>query len=353
MGWRSARQLGLAAVPVMLLAQCAPQCAPAGTLTPLYNTVAPIGPSTFNASADGRYVAVGTEGGMVRIDVDSGQQIPTTVRGVLSPDGSTIVGERNGQLVRDDLAAPGDEVLPALPRGWSLVDLSSVSNGGQRVLVSASSAGLGRGAVLELDGAGWREVLPVLPGGATPRTTFHGLVSADGGTVVLNAENGLSASAYAVTAAGPELLSPTSPGGASMNWTGHHVRDLSPDGRYVLLWSTTLDGSGRRGLHGRLDVLDRATGTTTPLPVETSQTSADVETISADGQRIGFVVDSPLGSVTAAVAAVYDRGTGVTTTLTPTGTIADAAWVGPVDISANGRRVVWSRVGELARIDFV
>ena len=92
-------------------------------MTPLYNTVAPLGPYLFNASADGRYVGAGTAGGMVRIDVDSGEQVPSTARGVLSPDGSTIVGERGGQLVRDDLATPGEEILPPLPDGWSPAEL--------------------------------------------------------------------------------------------------------------------------------------------------------------------------------------------------------------------------------------
>ena len=155
-------------------------------------------------------------------------------------------------------------------------------------------------------------------------------------------------------AAGPELLSPTTSGGPSTNGASH-VRDISPDGRYVLFWSTAVDLQGGVGdPRGRLYVRDRAAGVTTLLPIVPAVGgSVTVETISADGQRIGFAVEAPLGSVRAIVAAVYDRGTGVSTTLTPTGTVADALWVGPVDISANGRRVVWSRVGELARVDFV
>jgi Tol biopolymer transport system component len=82
--------------------------------------------------------------------------------------------------------------------------------------------------------------------------------------------------------------------------------------------------------------------------------------ISADGQRIAFATEATLEGVDgpAVVPAVYDRTTGSTTLLTPTGTAADALYGGsPIEISANGRRILWSRVGsggaEITRVDFV
>jgi hypothetical protein len=101
---RSARQLGLAAIPVMLLAQCAPQCAPACTPSsswvPVYNDRrAGPDPLVWTASDDGRYLGVGDPTG--RLDVDSHALVPTAITGLLSGDAAAVVGvDDNMQVAR-------------------------------------------------------------------------------------------------------------------------------------------------------------------------------------------------------------------------------------------------------------
>ncbi len=59
---RSVRQLALAAVPVMVLTQCAPQCAPQGTMTTIYTSVlANPDPVQWTASSDSRYIGIGDQ----------------------------------------------------------------------------------------------------------------------------------------------------------------------------------------------------------------------------------------------------------------------------------------------------
>lgn len=69
--------------------------------------------------------------------------------------------------------------------------------------------------------------------------------------------------------------------------------------------------------------------------------------MSADAQRIAYSAPATLpssgGAVLTNVAAVFDRTTGKVTKLLPTGTAADVAWLGPIQISDNGRRVMWNR----------
>ena len=156
------------------------------------------------------------------------------------------------------------------------------------------------------------------------------------------------------------------PGAQTSGWSA--ISDVSPDGRHVLFLSNAHDLDGGGDGRSRLYVHDRAAATTTLLPVMPTATgSIAAETISNDGQRIGFAIEVtapssgpsyPTPHVVPAqqigVAAVYDRSTGLTTTLWQSGTAAEALWVGPVDISANGRRVIWSRGGgHLVRVDFV
>ena len=85
--------------------------------------------------------------------------------------------------------------------------------------------------------------------------------------------------------------------------------------------------------------------------------------LSADGQRVAYRAPATLpssgGAVLTPVAAVFDRTTGRVTKLLPTGTAADVDWLGPIQISDNGRRVMWNRgdpnVHELVleRVDFI
>ena len=85
--------------------------------------------------------------------------------------------------------------------------------------------------------------------------------------------------------------------------------------------------------------------------------------LSADAQRVAYSAPATLpssgGAVLTNVAAVFDRTTGKVTKLLPTGTAADVAWLGPIQISDHGLRVLWNRgdpnVHELVleRVDFI
>ncbi len=67
--------------------------------------------------------------------------------------------------------------------------------------------------------------------------------------------------------------------------------------------------------------------------------------MSASGGRIAFAIDATLtmnGSpFTGAVPAVDDRRTGVTT-LVESDDSREQLWVGPIEMSDNGRRVIWT-----------
>ena len=165
-------------------------------------------------------------------------------------------------------------------------------------------------------------------------------MSDSGTTIVFDVfDNVNPEQAWAVTPSGPTLVSATAGGGPGNNdsW----VQDVTPDGRYVLFSSIATDLQGGVGdPAGRLYIRDLQAGTTTLLPllvVDGQQPS-----LSADGQRVANRAPATLpssgGAVLTQVAAVFDRTTGKVTKLLPTGTAADADWLGLIEISDNGRR---------------
>jgi hypothetical protein len=359
---RTLRQFGFAAIPVVLLAQCAPQCAPActpmGLQRPIYTTVgAQPEPANWTASTDGRYLGAGDP--TVRLDVDSLGRVPTAIGGQLSGDASTVVGvDDSRQVVRVDVATGGQEVLPPLPPGWDVDRVDTMDDAGRKVVLRATNDDLGIG-ILQLDrGAVWIELGPdVGPNPCLAGECDNASSSADGSVVAFDVAEGEDpAQVWAATPNGPRIVTISTAGGEGNDASA--TMDITPDGHYVLFWSEAtnlVDGGGDAA--GRLYVRDLWNQTTTLLPVV--PTSNLGGSISADGMRVAFIGSATVGGQTIDVASVFDQSDKSTVQLTPTATPADAVEGGPVEISANGQRVIWNRVGDatsgpvIERVDFV
>ena len=141
------------------------------------------------------------------------------------------------------------------------------------------------------------------------------------------------------------------------------AHDVTPDGRYVLFSSNATDlQGGDRGARpaGCTSATSRPARRRCSHCWSTNQARAS---LSADAQRVAYAAPATLpssgGAVLTDVAAVFDRTTGKVTKLLPTGTAADMVWLGPIQISDNGLRVMWNRgdpnLGELVleRVDFI
>jgi len=359
---RSVRQLALAAIPVMVLAQCAPQCAPPGTLTPIYTTVlANPEPVQWTANADGRYIGIGDP--TRRVDVDTLATIGTPINGILSGDAQSVVGFRTPtELVRFDVASGVVEPLPAMPFGWTFNDIDGTSSDGRTVVAESDSASATGIFVHDAGAAEWRQIGVTGSGGPCDFNSCFAAVMSDGGTTVAFdvADENPPQQVWAVTASGATLVSATAagePGNADSV-----ALDVTPDGRYVLFLSNATDLQGGEGSpDGRLYIRDLQAGTTTMLPLLVDNQAR--ASLSADAQRVAYAAPATLpssgGAVLTDVAAVFDRTTGKVTKLLPTGTAADVVWLGPIQISDNGLRVLWNRgdpnLGQLVleRVDFI
>ncbi len=216
--------------------------------------------------------------------------------------------------------------------------------------------------VLDAGAAAWREIGFVDAGDPCPFVDWYAAMMSDGGTTFAFAvsDGANPQQVWAVTASGPTLVSATAGGGPGNG--DSEVQDITPDGRYLLFSSSATDLQGGTGSpSGRLYIRDLQAATTTLLPVLIVDSSAS---LSADAQRIAYSAPATLpspggGAVLTNVAAVFDRTTGKVIKLLPTDTAADVAWIGPIQISDDGRRVMWNRgdpnLNELVleRADFV
>ena len=264
------RQLALAAIPVVLLAQCAPQCAPEGTLT--------------------------------------------------NSDGRTIVVES-----LDAAQNSGVFVLDAGATEWRQIGFTT--GGAPCGLVDCEDA----------------------------------LISDSGTTIAFDVTDDINPEqAWAVAASGPTLVSVT-PGARPATATARcrtsprkAATCSSPRSRRTCTAAllTRPTGSTSRDLQA---------GTTTLLPLLVVDAQP---TLSADAQRVASATPATLpssggGAVLTTVAAVFDRTTGRVTKLLPTGTAADTVFLGPIQISDNGRRVLWNRGDPnsdqpiVERVDFI
>ena len=83
-----------------------------------------------------------------------------------------------------------------------------------------------------------------------------------------------------------------------------------------------------------------------PVVPSANNPSGPIGSMSASGGRIAFAIDTTLTSngspFTGAVPAVYDSRTEVTT-LVESDDSREQLWVGPIEMSDNGRRVIWTR----------
>ena len=331
-------------------------------MTPIYTTVlANPDPVQWTASSDGRYIGIGAP--TERLDVDTLASIPTSAQGILSGDAESVVGFTSPtELVRVDVVSGAVEPLPPMPFGWAFNFLDGTSSDGRAVVVDSLSASQESGMfVLDAGAAVWREIGFVVAGDPCPFVNCEdALISDSGTTVVFDVSDNVNPEqSWAVTASGPTLVSVTAGGGPGNG--DSQVEDVTPDGRYVLFSSYATDLQGGTGdPSGRLYIRDLQAATTTLLPLLITDGQPS---LSADAQRVAYPAPATLassgGAVLTTVAAVFDRTTGKVTKLLPTDTAADVAWLGPIQISDNGRRVMWNRgdpnLGQLVleRVDFI
>ena len=250
-----------------------------------------------------------------------------------------------------------------MPFGWTFSNIDGVSSDGRTVVVESLTAAQNSGVfVLDAGATEWRQIgftTGVAPCGLVD--CEDALISDSGTTVAFDVTDGINPEqAWAVTVSGPTLVSVT-PGGAPGNGDSQ-VQDITPDGRYVLFDSNATDlHSGTPDTSDRLYIRDLQAGTTTLLPLLVVDAQP---TLSADAQHVAYATPATLpssggGAVLTTVAAVFDRTTGRVTKLLPTGTAADTVFLGPIQISDNGRRVLWNRGDPnsdqpvVERVDFI
>ena len=309
----------------------------------------------FNAevdlSADGRFFSSDWGNGQARLDLDTGQvDLSGLMYASLSGDGSTYVAVRDRRVVVDDLATAGDAVLPELPDGFLAESVNAVSDDGETILVVGIGA---EGRVLWVFDAttgSWSRVdtrFGAVPG-LLPGTA---MLAGDGRVIVADAVDPFSGHVrvWVLAPTGPEVV-----GVAERvrlpNEGDSGVFDVSSDGRFVLFWSQLGlrdDGTPVGGLY----VHDRQAALTTLVPVtfDARPVFDWTASISDDGQRVAYSrvgpLLYPLTSVPTNIAAVVDMRSGRETVLTRTPGIESTLLLNEVEISGNGRRVVFTEHG--------
>jgi hypothetical protein len=369
MGGARSMRLGLAVVPALLLAQCAPQCAPSAPPPPVV-TYTPVGGSFWrlvDLTPSGRFGLADGGGQLVRVDLETGMTAATGAatsamtggRDLLTADGASVITMVGGNVVRRDVAT-GSETPYALPAGWVLTSLTSVSTDGTRIGVMASNIGARTSAALVLDettGA-WDRPDERLGAGRTGGGASGAHLDASGTTAVFEVHDErptcqACTNIWAVGPSGPTLVSAT-PGGGRTQTGRNQLHDVSGNGRFVLFESSATDIAGRQGTAvDQLYVRDLVSGSTTSLPHGGGGNLAVRSSISDDGQRIALVSVQTDQTGGYRVASLYDR---TSATLVPLvrSTFAQAGANGDVLISADGRRIAFAATGDdmnVVRVD--
>jgi hypothetical protein len=350
---------------MVLLAQCAPQCAPAPSPpSASYADVTDAVPGTGitrDISPDGRFVSYGGFGQAIRLDLNDRSS-------ATSPGAGLMVGESWGVVDAESATSVGlyDFSTHALlrhaglPSGWTLDSIDSTSSDGLHVGVSAVNAGFSGQSAFVLDlatGTATQLDLP-LGGGSFATASWGALVSADGSTATFSHRDapvgcGACVDTWAWRGGSTVLVSPSTSGGPSTTGDSQPV-DVSSDGRFVLFLSTAVDlGAGPTdpaSPQGRLFVRDLVAGNTAVVPpAVTVVGDASAAAISDDGNKVAFATDRPVtlpgGAVVQGTFAVlYDRATSLMADLTPVD--ADHQLWSPtrLGMSASGRRVAFDVV---------
>jgi len=252
-------------------------------------------------SRDGARLDVGLNNATGVLDIDSGRLDSVALRGEVTDDGRAAIGltaEPSPELRRHEFAdATGarDVTYPSLPSGWRISAQRlpvAIDDTGRHVAVVGVNAEIGKAGVFVLDTAAstWTQ-----PPGATiddvDTSTWGVQFSADGSTMVVRFHTGAAGSQGwdEIWHIGPDgtrqLVNPSADGSAARTGDSHLV-DVTPDGRYVLFGSTSLDLADAAGnLYGVMFVRDVATGTTSPVRHDVV---LDVGAISDDGRVVAF-----------------------------------------------------------------
>lgn len=401
MSGRSLRQAGLAALPMLLLSQCAPTCAPAPTPGPLpgppptfsvpsptttsttapqptmpptpqlrmhYHDMSasfPAGAVATDLTADGRFLTAGdmvsgdmASGGSGRLDLQSGAFTTLASHGIPTTDGRAVVTVDTPTSVALADATSGQLLSRIeLPADWRVASLDSASADGQRAGVTAYSP-VDRAAIVFDFTARTRTVLDVGlgPGGAADES-WRALLSDDGSTAVFTHRSGpfrctVCTNVYAAhVGSAPQLASPAVNGALSTTGDSHGVA-VSPNGRFVLFRTTSTDlAGGRTNTSGHFYVRDLVNDASDELPVPApAPWDGVVGAISNDAQRVAFDIGRAIfdsgGFQVYDFVAVYDR---------PMNTLIDLALetapefahtsLTTIEMSADGRRVAFTADG--------
>ena len=323
---RSVRRYALAALPMVVLSQCAPQCAPPPPPAPSPTTtlpppppawfrqttdVTPAGQSGIDfvqaMSRDGRRVNLDLIAGSGRLDVATRALVALPLRGELTQDGSALIGltdDPSPSVVRHDLATGRDTTYQPPPLGWS-IDSGygvSINDSGRHVGVVAHHAALADSGAFALDTATgvWTRPDQDLGVDGSDNSSWTQLFSADGSVAVFEYVNGPIGceGCTALWLSGPSgrsLLNPSWDGG--MPTTGESwLLDMSSDGRFVLFGSTSTDLAGAGGwADGRLYIRDVATGGTRVVSYDDAYPA--LGSVSDDGRVVAYITDEGMPRV--------------------------------------------------------
>ena len=329
-------RLALAALPVVLFAQCAPQCAPAPagttptippppTLSPSSTTQPPapwsssrrdITPSVSGQysfrvdgmSRDGARIEVDFIEGTGRIDVASGHLDVSSLRGELTEDGTAIIGLTPDPIpqlrrhVMGDADGTGDVAYPPLPAGWQISRERfgvTIDDLGRHIAVVGVNPTLGRVGLFNLDAAtgSWSQPVGSLAMASLGTGRWGQLFSADGSTIAVAYSNDQSDGSGhdELWHIGPhgvaQLINEGTGGGPAP--TGHSwLLDMTPDGRHVLFGSTSELPSVGGWSYGAVFVRDTVTGSTSMVRRDANP---EVGSISDDGRVVAFagISDGP------------------------------------------------------------
>jgi len=356
--------LALAAVPIAVLAQCAPQCAPMPPRPP--TTTSPVGISVRHTdittavpllgrvaaiTPNGRHVTVTNYEAASSFDLLERTSMALRPNGILSRDGATVAVILDTTTAgRVAVATGAVEARVPLPAGLTAADLRGAA-GDNTVVVLTANDRSGSTSALRIDlttgfVGQFQHPSSLIGYSAAPIISDDGRVSVYSTRVTEPGCERCEALVISQVGVAPDSYITTTSAG-SLSSASHNPLDISSDGRFILFSSTADDLPGAiRGVPGMF-VFDSTTSIATRLPPASSGVSA---AISDDGNRIVYTVTepSPWNGIPASVSfpRLYDRTTGTTTTLAIANTYEHSLLQGsPVTMNAAGTRVAFTEIG--------
>jgi hypothetical protein len=295
-------------------------------------------------TSDGRYVVLDAVGGPRRRYERSNGQTVGLVYGnqIITDDGLTEIGYFDGRYYVNGIGTGISSPLPAPPDRWwtPSVNYNPTSASADGRIIAVNSFDLGAGPaviVLDRESGQWSRVDGALASLGPDNDSSSPLLSSNGDIIafVHRTETLRCDGCTSVWVGPPDDLRLASPGSAGSVPTDGEVRlvDLSADGRFTLFWSNSTDLAldDVSAPSGRYYLFDAGLGTTTRLPItpwripgtDPTEVFGD-PTMSDDATRFAFLLGVPPTvdngvQRRSTVPVVFDRTTGITTSLEPPG----------------------------------